>query len=77
LGIRPLRERIARHYRDAYGLDLAPDRVVVTTGSSAGFVLAFLSLFNPGERVAITAPGYPAYRNILEALDLRPAPVPL
>jgi aspartate/methionine/tyrosine aminotransferase len=77
LGIAALRERIARHYRDTYGVSLAPDRVVVTTGSSAGFVLAFLSLFDPGQRVAITAPGYPAYRNILEALDLEPVVVPL
>src|SRR3954451_5283083 len=77
LGIAPLRERIARHYRDAYGVTLAPERVVVTTGSSAGFVLAFLSLFDPGQRVAITAPGYPAYRNILEALGLEPVTIPL
>lgn len=77
LGIAPLRERIARHYRDAYGVDVAPERVAVTTGSSAGFVLAFLSLFDPGQRVAITAPGYPAYRNILGALDLDPAVIPL
>src|SRR3954447_11973929 len=72
LGIAPLRERIARHYAEAYGVTIAPERVVVTTGSSAGFVLAFLSLFEPGARVAITAPGYPAYRNILEALGLEP-----
>jgi aspartate/methionine/tyrosine aminotransferase len=77
LGIAPLRERIARHYREAYGVGVAPERVIVTTGSSAGFVLAFLSLFNPGDRVAITAPGYPAYRNILEALDLEPVQIPL
>jgi aspartate/methionine/tyrosine aminotransferase len=77
LGIAPLRERIARHYRDAYEVALAPERVVVTTGSSAGFVLAFLSLFDPGARVAITAPGYPAYRNILEALGLEPVVIPL
>jgi aspartate/methionine/tyrosine aminotransferase len=77
LGIAPLRERIARRYREAYGLSLAPERVVVTTGSSAGFVLAFLSLFDPGQRVAITAPGYPAYRNILEALGLEPVVIPL
>ncbi len=77
LGIAPLRERIARHYRDAYGVAIAPERVVVTTGSSAGFVLAFLSLFDPGQRVAITAPGYPAYRNILEALDLQAVAIPL
>jgi aspartate/methionine/tyrosine aminotransferase len=77
LGIAPLRERIARHYREAYGVGLAPERVIVTTGSSAGFVLAFLSLFDPGDRVAITAPGYPAYRNILAALDLAPVVIPL
>ena len=77
LGIAPLRERIARHYRASYGVDVAPERVVVTTGSSAGFVLAFLTLFEPGERVAISAPGYPAYRNILAALDLQPAEIGL
>ena len=77
LGIAPLRERIARHYRESYGVPVAPERVVVTTGSSAGFVLAFLALFDAGQRVAITAPGYPAYRNILEALGLEPATIPL
>ena len=77
LGIAPLRERIARHYRDTYGIAVPPERVIVTTGSSAGFVLAFLSLFDAGQRVAITAPGYPAYRNILEALGLRPIVIPL
>jgi aspartate/methionine/tyrosine aminotransferase len=77
LGISPLRERISRHYRDAYGVAVSPERVIVTTGSSAGFVLAFLSLFDAGARVAITAPGYPAYRNILPALDLEPVEIPL
>jgi len=77
LGISPLRERISRHYKEAYGVSIAPERVVVTTGSSAGFVLGFLSLFNPGARVAISAPGYPAYRNILEALDIEPVPLTL
>jgi aspartate/methionine/tyrosine aminotransferase len=77
LGIAPLRERIARHYRETYGVTIAPERVIVTTGSSAGFVLAFLSLFDAGQRVAITAPGYPAYRNILKALDLEPVEIPL
>jgi aspartate/methionine/tyrosine aminotransferase len=77
LGLAALRERIARHYRDAYGVNLARERIVVTTGSSAGFVLTFLSLFDPGQRVAITAPGYPAYRNILEALGLEPVVIPL
>ena len=77
LGLAVLRERIARHYREAYGIALPPERVIVTTGSSAGFVLAFLSLFDPGQRVAITAPGYPAYRNILEALELEAVAIPL
>lgn len=77
LGIAPLRERISRHYRDSYGVAVAPERVIVTTGSSAGFVLTFLSLFDPGQGVAITAPGYPAYRNILEALGLDPVGIPL
>src|SRR5829696_4758459 len=77
LGLSALRERIARHYRDAYGVAVAPERVVVTTGSSAGFVLAFLTLFDPGQRVAITAPGYPAYRNILGALGIEPVTIPL
>src|SRR3954451_14323056 len=77
LGIAPLRERIARHYREAYAVEVPPERIVVTTGSSAGFVLAFLAIFNPGDRVAITAPGYPAYRNILQALDIEPVPVRL
>jgi aspartate/methionine/tyrosine aminotransferase len=72
LGIRPLRERIARHYREIYGLDLDPGRVAVTTGSSGGFILAFLALFEPGDRVAIANPGYPPYRHILTALGCEP-----
>ncbi|GJE01257.1 pyridoxal phosphate-dependent aminotransferase [Methylobacterium isbiliense] len=77
LGIAPLRERIARHCAEAYGVAVAPERVVVTTGSSAGFVLAFLALFDAGARVAIAEPGYPAYRSILQALDLEPVPLRL
>ncbi|MGC8170038.1 aminotransferase class I/II-fold pyridoxal phosphate-dependent enzyme, partial [Salmonella enterica] len=57
LGIPSLRARIARHYRDAYGCDVSPERIVVTTGSSGGFILAFLSMFEPGDRVAVTVPG--------------------
>jgi aspartate/methionine/tyrosine aminotransferase len=72
LGIPSLRERIARHYRDAYGCDVSPDRIVVTTGSSGGFILAFLSMFEPGDRVAVTVPGYPPYRHILTALGCEP-----
>ena len=70
LGLASLRAAIARHYGDHYGLDIAPERVAVTTGSSAGFDLAFLAAFDPGDRVAIASPGYPPYRNILTALGL-------
>ncbi len=70
LGEAALRARIARHYAETYGVDVAPDRVIITTGSSGGFVLALLASFDPGARIAITAPGYPAYANIIEALGL-------
>lgn len=72
LGIPALRARIARHYEDTYDLSLDPARVVVTTGSSGGFILAFLSLFEPGDRVALANPGYPPYRHILSALGCEP-----
>ena len=70
LGIAELRETISRHYADHYGLDVPAARIAVTTGSSAGFNLAFLAMFEAGDRVAITVPGYPAYRNIMQALGL-------
>nr|WP_276118541.1 aminotransferase class I/II-fold pyridoxal phosphate-dependent enzyme [Pararhizobium qamdonense] len=70
LGTASLRIAIARHYRTRYGVEIDPRRVAVTTGSSAGFNLAFLALFDPGDCVAIARPGYPAYRNILSALGL-------
>ena len=72
LGLPSLRARIARHYRDAYGVDLDPARVAVTTGSSGGFILSFLSLFEAGDRVALANPGYPPYRHILTALGCEP-----
>jgi aspartate/methionine/tyrosine aminotransferase len=71
LGVPMLRERISRHYHEAYGLQVSADRVIVTTGSSAAFVLAFLLAFDAGQSLAIANPGYPAYRNIAHALDLR------
>ena len=77
LGIPRLRERIARHYRDAYGLDVSPERVVVTAGSSAAFVLAFLALFDEGARILLPQPGYPCYRNIVQALGLMPVELPV
>jgi aspartate/methionine/tyrosine aminotransferase len=72
LGLPSLRARIARHYRDVYGCAVDPERVVVTTGSSGAFILAFLALFEPGDRVAVTVPGYPPYRHILKALGCEP-----
>ncbi|MFV0281797.1 MAG: pyridoxal phosphate-dependent aminotransferase [Rhodoblastus sp.] len=75
LGRASLRARIARHYGETYNVDIAPGRIVVTTGSSGGFILAFLALFEPGDRVAVAAPGYPAYVNILEALGCICAPL--
>jgi aspartate/methionine/tyrosine aminotransferase len=70
-----LRARIALHYREHYGVELSPERVMVTTGSSGAFLLAFLSAFDAGARIGVTTPGYPAYLNILEALDLVAAPI--
>ncbi|QPC87856.1 aminotransferase class I/II-fold pyridoxal phosphate-dependent enzyme [Mesorhizobium sp. NBSH29] len=70
LGMRVLREAIASHYFDHYGLEVDAGRIAVTTGSSAAFNLAFLAMFDSGDRVAIASPGYPAYRNILAALGL-------
>ena len=70
LGLRALRARIAQHYTQEYGIEVPPERVVVTTGSSAAFNLAFLGAFDAGARVAIAAPGYPAYKNMLGALGL-------
>lgn len=68
LGIPELREAIAASYADRYGLGVDADDVVLTTGSSGGFLLAFLACFDVGDRVAIASPGYPCYRNILSAL---------
>ncbi len=72
LGIASLRQRIARAYSEWHGLDIDPTRIVVTTGSSAGFILAFLAVFEAGDRVAMALPGYPPYRHILTALGCEP-----
>lgn len=77
LGLPVLREAIAGWYRDRYGLTVAPERVAVTTGSSGGFLLAFLAAFDPGDRVVLAAPGYPAYRNILTAAGIVPVELPV
>ena len=70
LGLPKLRERIAGHYADTYGVAVDPARVAVTVGASGAFLLGFLAAFNAGDRVALAAPGYPAYRHILTALDI-------
>ena len=70
LGLLSLRKAISAHYASRYGVEVSADRIAVTTGSSAGFNLAFLALFDVGDTVAIARPGYPAYRNILKALGL-------
>ncbi|MEQ9449683.1 MAG: aminotransferase class I/II-fold pyridoxal phosphate-dependent enzyme [Rhodospirillaceae bacterium] len=71
-GLPALRERIARHYLDFYGTSISPDQVFVTTGSSAGFVVSFLTAFEPGDKVAVAVPGYPAYRHVLKSFDVAP-----
>ena len=72
LGRSSLRARIAAHIRDWYGLDVATGRIAVTVGASGAFPLAFLAAFDPGDRVAMAAPFYPPYVNILTALGMRP-----
>ena len=70
LGLPDLRSRIAEHYQEIYRIEVDPGQVVATTGSSGGFVLAFLAAFDAGDRVALASPGYPAYRNILKSLGI-------
>ncbi len=77
LGNRALRARIAAHYREHYGVDAPMERIAVTTGSSAGFALAFLAAFDPGDRLVVTAPGYPAYRNLAVAFGLETVEIPV
>ncbi len=77
-GLPVLRERIARFYQERYGPGacFGAERIAVTTGSSGAFILAFLAAFDAGDAIAFATPGYPGYRNITAALDLRPMPVP-
>ena len=77
VGIPELRERIASHYMDRYGVEVSSDRVVVTMGASGSFVLAYLAAFDVGDRVAVTEPGYPCYRNTLEAFGIEVVPIPV
>ncbi|WP_299414560.1 aminotransferase class I/II-fold pyridoxal phosphate-dependent enzyme [uncultured Sulfitobacter sp.] len=76
LGLPALRRRVAQMYGEWYNVDLDPERVVITSGSSAAFLLAFTALFDSGDRVGIGAPGYPSYRQILRALGMVPVDLP-
>jgi aspartate/methionine/tyrosine aminotransferase len=76
VGVLELREAIAAHHRRSHGIDVHPDEVVVTTGSSGGFLLAFLAAFEVGDRVAMARPGYPCYRNVLTALGCEVVEIP-
>ncbi|MEL6464427.1 MAG: aminotransferase class I/II-fold pyridoxal phosphate-dependent enzyme [Pseudomonadota bacterium] len=76
LGLPALRARIAQLYGEWYDVDLSADRVVITSGASGGFILAFNALFDSGDRVGIGAPGYPSYRQILKGLGLTPVDIP-
>jgi aspartate/methionine/tyrosine aminotransferase len=76
LGLDPLRARIAAYYAETQNVAVDPDRIVVTTGSSGGFVLGFIAAFDAGDRVVLADPGYPGYRNILLSLDIEPVCLP-
>ena len=75
-GEMPLRQRIAGHYADYYGATADPAKIAITPGSSLGFALAFLAAFDHGDRIAVTTPGYPAYRNLMLAMGLTPVQMP-
>lgn len=76
-GLSALREKVAQHYLDKYKVEIPMERVVITTGSSGGFLLAFTACFDVGDVVAIASSGYPCYRNILQALGCQLVHVPL
>lgn len=77
LGIPELREAVSRHYRDRYGLDVPPGRVIITNGSSGAFILLFAALLERGRTLAIADPGYPCYRNIALLTDCAVLPLPV
>ncbi|MCA8901895.1 MAG: aminotransferase class I/II-fold pyridoxal phosphate-dependent enzyme [Hyphomonas sp.] len=73
---RPLKERICRHYKESYGVDVAPSRIAITCGASPALVLALATAFSPGDRIALARPGYVAYRNTIRALNFEPVEIP-
>ncbi|SDG66553.1 pyridoxal phosphate-dependent aminotransferase [Pelagibacterium luteolum] len=76
-GMPALRDRLSGYYRDHHGVEVSPERIMVTMGSSSGFILTFLAGFAPGQRIAVTRPGYPAYLNILSSLNLPSVEIPV
>lgn len=76
-GIRDFRERLSQHYAESYGVEVDPSEIVVTTGSSGGFLLTLLAAFDAGELVAMTRPGYPAYRNDIVSVGCRLLELPV
>ena len=72
LGMPALRQRIAEHYKVTYGLEVPAERIAVTVGASGAILLGLLAAFDPGDRVALAAPSYPCYRNMLSALGNEP-----
>ena len=76
LGLPELRQKISLLYGKWYNIDLDPSRVVITAGSSAAFILSFISLFEAGDKVGVTEPGYPSYRQILKSLSVNPVGLP-
>ena len=77
LGMQPLRERLSHHYLEWYATEVSPSRIAVTMGASGAFTLAFLACFESGDRVAVPTPGYPCYRNVLQALDVEVVDLPV
>ena len=75
LGMDLLRKRISKFYLKKYKVKVNPKKIIITFGSSAAFILAFLSAFEKGDTVGITVPNYPAYKNILQAFDLKLKPI--
>jgi aspartate/methionine/tyrosine aminotransferase len=77
LGLPELRERIAQFYKERYGVEVDPGRVVVTTGTSGAFLVAYSILLEAGDRIALADPSYPCYRNFAHLLEIVPEPIPV
>ena len=72
LGLWELRERIAKHYYDYYGVEVSPSRIIITTGTSAAFLIAYALLLDFGDKIVLSDPSYPCYKNFAHILDIEP-----